>query len=204
MTTYPLTFPDVPVTSSSFRLVNLVADNTSPFTGEQQVYAYPGQYWEGEITLSNLSREHASLVQAFMAKCRGKFGTFLFHDTHADALGVRGSGETGAVNGSGQSGNTLNLDGFTPNTLIASACDYFQLGNALTVELKMLTENVLSDANGEAVAVFEPNVRRIPNDNEAISFSSPKGLFRLSENIVEWSSGEPNFYDINIAFREAV
>jgi len=205
MPTYPLTFPAVQVQTSSFRLVRAVASQVSPFTGQEQVYRNQGEWWEGEISFRPTKRVDARLIQAFLAELRGKFGTFLYGDPDALALGTMGVGGTVTVNGGGQTGNTLTVDGMTPSTNnILIAGDYFQLGTGLSSKLYMVTQALNSNGSGQGTITFEPALRTPPADNATVTITSPRGLFRLSENAAQWDADQSNVYSINLAFREAL
>jgi len=97
----PLSFPDVGVVSSTFRLQRVVGVSASPFTGAQQVYEHQGAWWEGEITLPPLLGAQAGAVRAFLARLHGQAGTFLYGDPDNVAAGNRGQ--------PGNAGNTTNL-----------------------------------------------------------------------------------------------
>lgn len=204
MTTYPLTFPSVGIRNSTFRLVSATASSTSPFTGEQQVYAFPGQWWEGQVSFVATRRADASEIQAFLAKLRGRFGTFLYGDPDALALGHQGTGGTILVNGASQTGNTLAVDGMSLNSTVARQGDYFQLGTGVNARLYMFTEDLLSDGTGAGTATFEPNIRTSPADNDQLDITAPVGAFRLIDNSVGWDADENNIYRMDISFREAL
>jgi hypothetical protein len=205
MPTYPLTFPAVKVQTSSFRLVRAVASQASPFTGQEQVYRNQGEWWEGEINFIPSTRVNARLVQAFLAELRGKFGTFLYGDPDAIALGRMGVGGTVTVNGAGQTGNTLTVDGMTLSTNnILMAGDYFQLGTGTSARLYMATQPLNSNGSGQGTITFEPALRASPADNSAVTVTNPLGLFRLSENTAQWDADQSNVYSISLAFREAL
>lgn len=205
MVTYPLDFPAVGITNSSFRLVRVVSESTSVFTGASQFYQHQGEWWEGEVTFRVMRRADAALVQAFLAKLRGKYGTFLYSDPDALALGKLGVGGTITVNGAAQTGNSLIVDGMTTSTNgILKQGDYFQIGTGSSARLYMATENLDSNGSGQGTLTFEPKLKESPADNASIITTAPKGVFRLSENISEWRAGATNLYEITISFKEAV
>lgn len=205
MTTYPLTFPNVSVTKSRFTLNSATTQNTSPFSGSQQTYFFGGQWWSGNITFKPTTRAEAALVQAFLAKLRGKFGTFLYGDPD-DLAGnpLGGAGGTILVNGAAQTGNTMTVDGMTVSSTIRKAGDYFSLGTGVNMRLYMFTEDLVSDGSGEGTATFEPNLRTSPADNDQLDITSPMGAFRLVDNVADWQSNRSSVYDISINFREAI
>ena len=204
MTTYPLAFPSVGIRTSTFRLNASTAANISPFTGQEQVYFYGGQWWEGQVTFKPSTREEIAEVQAFMAKLKGRFGTFLYGDPDALAKGFMGAGGTILVDGGSQTGNTLSVDGMTVSETIAKAGDYFQLGTGTGARLYMFTEDLVSDGSGAGTATFEPNLRVSPSDNDQLDITAPVGAFRLAENAAEWGSNFSSVYDVTISFREAL
>ncbi len=205
MPTYPLTFPAVGVLSSTFRLRRVVSESVSPFTGAQQIYRHQGEWWEGEATFRIMRRSDAALVQSFLAELRGKFGTFLYGDPDALALGKIGAGGTITVNGAGQTGNALIVDGMTVSTNgILKKGDYFQLGTGLTSRLYMATQDLNSNGSGQGTLTFEPRLRFSPADNDAVNITAPKGLMRLVSNTAEWQADQSNLYTISLAFKEVV
>jgi hypothetical protein len=203
MTTYPLTFPSVGIVQSSFSLTSTTASSVSPFTGEEQVYFFGGQFWEGSVTFKPSTRAEIAEVQSFLAKLKGRFGTFLYNDPD-DISAVGGVGGTVTVNGASQTGNTLTVDGMTPSSTIRKAGDYFSLGTGLNSRLYMFTEDLVSDGAGEGTATFEPNLRSSPADNDTLDITNPTGLFRLADNTALWNSNRSSVYEVSISFREVI
>lgn len=203
MTTYPLTFPDVGVKSSTFGLMSSSIADKSPFTGQGKSYDYGGQWWEGQVTFKPVRRVDAALIQSFVAKLRGQFGTFNYGDPDALTLGFQGAGGTILVKGASQTGNNLIVDGMTPSTTIAKAGDYFQLGTGTSARLYMFTQDLVSDGSGDGTAVFEPDLRSSPADNTQLDITAPVGTFRLVNSDFMWSSNETSIYQMSLTFREA-
>lgn len=205
MVTYPLTFPNVSVKTSSFRLVNVVSENQSIFTGASQVYAHQGQWWAGELKFIPMKRPSAAEAIAFLLQLRGKFGTFHFGDPDYLALGPRGpGGGTPLVNGGSQTGNTLDIDGLPALTTVYRKYDYFSLGTGTSMRLYCLTEDAVTDSSGNVTLNFEPRLRESPSDNDTVTFTGAKGTFQLAQNVAEWDANESNIYDISIPFKEAL
>lgn len=205
MVTYPLAFPSVPVKKSTFRLMNVVSENQSIFTGASQVYAHQGQWWEGELKFSPMSRETAAPLIAFLGQLRGKYGTFLYGDPDYLALGPRGAGGgTPLVAGASQTGNTLNVDGFPALTAVYKKYDFFSLGSGTSMRLYMLTEDATTDSSGAVTLTFEPRLRVSPANNDPLTFAGAKGCMRLAENPIEWDADESHIYNMAIPFKEAI
>jgi hypothetical protein len=204
MTIHISDFPNVGVVSSRFGLTAMTPASVSPFTGAMQITASSGQIWTGSVTFKPMNQAEASDVQAFIAKLRGRYGTFEYADPDIIARGNRGAGGTVLVNGANQTGKTLAVDGMTPNSTIARKGDYFSFGTGSGKRLHMYTEDLLSDASGEGTATFEPNLRNAPADNTQLEMAAPRGAFRLQNNDDDWSSNQNSIYNISLQFVEAL
>ena len=205
MVTYPLDFPDVGIQVMRFAKGSITNVSESPFTATQQVARSAGEWWEGEIAFVPLTASQANLVKAFLLKCRGRFGTFLFGDPYYLANGPQGvGGGTPLVNGSSQTGNSLDVDGFPNSTTVYKAGDYFQLGSGLTSRLYCLTDDVISNGSGEATLSFEPKINTAPSDNDPLVFTGAKGLFRLADDMIEWRTNTDKVSNIVVPFRSVV
>lgn len=205
--TYPLSIPSgLKVKNSSFRLERSVSISTSPFTFAEQSYKHQGERWSGEVTLTPYNQSGVAEIQAFLVKLRGRHGTFLYGDPDYLALGPRGSvGGTPLVKGASQTGNTLLADGFPVSTNnVLRAGDYIQLSSGANAELYMVVDDVNSDGTGDVSINIEPALRNSPADNSAIVVTGAKGVFRLTENLVEWSANQSNVYGITFGFSEAL
>lgn len=196
MTTYPLAFPDVGIRNLIFSISNATTSSTSPYTGETQVYAFPGQWWEGQVTFVPTTDDNAGKLRAFLSALRGRFGTFTFSPCQP----LLGAGGIMRVDGAGQTGRSLVLKAMTPNETVAKAGDYFQLGNSLY----QFTQDVVSDGTGAGNAEFEPALRLSPADSEDITLNDPVGTFRMIEDKAEWRVSEGQISETSIAFREVI
>lgn len=201
---YPLNFPSVGIRNVTIRARTVVGLNSSPFTGQQQVYKHQGQWWEMEVTLPPMKRADAEQVAAFLVKLNGRFGTFTFGDPLNTAPRGVGTG-TPLVNGAGQTGTDLVTDGWTPDTTgILKAGDWIQLGTGSSSRLHKVLDDVNSDGSGNATLTLFPDLRTSPADNAAITVSSPKGLWRLAANEVDYSIDEASIYGMTFACVEAL
>jgi hypothetical protein len=203
--TYPVTFPSgIGFANLNIRARTVVGVNTSPFTGQQQVYKHQGQWWEAEVSLPPMKREDAEQAVAFLLKMNGAFGTFLLGDKSATATRGVGTG-TPLVNGASQTGDELITDGWTTSTTgILKAGDWIQLGSALTTRLYKVLDDVNSDGSGNAAINIFPNLRSSPDDNAALTVSSTKGLWRLASNETQYSIDQMSVYGITFACVEAI
>ena len=202
--TYPVTFPAVGIRSMNIRARTIVGVSASPFTGQQQVYKHQGEWWEAEVTLPPMKRATAEQVAAFLIKMKGQYGTFLLGDpANTSPRGV-GTG-TPLVNGASQTGSSLVTDGWTADTTgILKAGDWIQLGSGSTTTLHKVLDDVNSDGSGNATLELFPRIRTAASDDAAITVSSPKGIWRLASNQMEYSIDEASIYGITFACIEAL
>ncbi len=77
--------PSAPL-SIEFTQVNIVAVNTSPFTGQQQVQDWQGAYMEANVTMPALSDAQAQDWVAFLRALKGQRNVFQFSAAFASAF----------------------------------------------------------------------------------------------------------------------
>ncbi|EOD3176907.1 hypothetical protein ACJMJ7_005511, partial [Citrobacter freundii] len=82
------------------------------------------------------------------------------------------------VDGANQTGIQLQSKGWTPGTVVLRQGDYFTVND----ELKMVTADVTSAANGTAMIAFAPMLRSSPPANAVIEVAKPYGIFKLKDN----------------------
>ena len=99
--------------------------------------------------------------------------------------GFVGGGEA-FVDGAGQLGKQLDLEGADPNEVLFKVGEYFSIGG----ELKVVTAECVTDSNGKATVVFEPPLRSMPANGAQIAMARPVARFRLSSPAA-WSL-QPN------------
>jgi hypothetical protein len=175
-----ITFPSTPKPQSmSWRLLMPAQTNVSDWTGRRQTIASGRGWWECQITLPPIvGTTRVNAWRAFIAKSRGAANDF---EVPVDPTAQSALGPTiiGRVNGSNQTGRTLNTDGWPPSTTVLQAGQYVTINK----QLLQLTENVTSGsgATGPAVMTFEPPLRVSPADNLAIEYKNPFCLMYLVE-----------------------
>ena len=202
--TFPLTPPTFPG-FTRFELIQRVAVSrvASPFTGQQQVSAHQGGWWELSATLPFMVREVAAPWIAFLHSLNGAEGTFLMGDPLGRSPLGNASGSP-QVKGASQTGKALITDTWTANTDgVLLAGDYYQLGSGATTRLYTSLQNLNTDGSGDATIDGFPRLRESPADNEALVLSNPRGTFRLAQNTVEISSDSSRVYSIGFGAVEA-
>ena len=191
--TYPLSTPTtIGIESIELRAVNAVATSQSPFTYKQQIISHGGERWEASVTIPSVRRDKAAEWKAMLVGLRGPVGTFLLGDP--DYATPRGTVSSCTLSGSaGDSSVSVTMTG----TLLAG--DYIQLGTGTQSKL----HQVLVDQDGTGTLEIWPRLRT-NYTNETVITSSPKGVFRLKENITSWSINNASFYGISFEAVEAI
>lgn len=204
---YPLAFPThTRPKGVNIRAVNVVAASTSPFTLRQQIVKHFGQRWEVEVSLPPMKRTNAEQWVAWLLSLGGMYGTFnmpLFPYT------ARGSASTAAgtplINGGGQIGQTLLIDG-APNSVTGylKAGDFIQRGAGASATLHKVLTDVNSNGSGACTLELWPEMRTAVADNSAIVVSTPQGLFRLAGNETNYSVDDVAVYGMTFAAVEVI
>lgn len=177
--TYPISLPLNPA-PSSFNIdgPSFTAISRSPWSGSQQVQQNQGQFWTFSVQYPPMSDDQARNWFGILAGLKGSFGTFLF----GDPLWKKPRGNWGSaplVNGAGQTGATLAVDGL-PSSAVIRAGDYLQLGSGSSSRLHVVTQDVTAVAGAATLDIW-PSLRSSPADNSAIVVNSPKSVFRLAK-----------------------
>lgn len=204
--TYPLSFPanvggpaQIMISSE-----NVVSTSISPFSFAEQTYVHPGQRWTASITLPPMKRERAEPWITFLMSLYGRKGYFLLSDPNAASPQGAVSG-TVLVNGAGQSGSYLVVDGLTANLVNAfKAGDYIQLGTGASARLHKVLTNASANSLGSATLDIWPNLRSIPADNDPVTYLSASGLFRLTNNVTSWNINQISSYGISFDCAEYI
>lgn len=185
---YPLTMPSNGWRVRTITRFSAVAVATSPLSGVNQVQAWPHQKWMLMVTLAPMSIVQAMEWAGFFGELNGREGTFMCGD---DARPFpRGSARqapgTPLVNGAGQTGNNLNIDGAPVSALnYLEKGDYFGLGATTAQRMYMITQKTATNASGAATLQFWPKLRSSPADNDPIYLFKPMTKFRLDDAVPE-------------------
>lgn len=201
--TYPLAFPTtLTVSSMTISPRDAIARTESPFSFSEQVVDFTGEVWQVSGTLPLMEKDTAEDYVSFILKLKGRKGTFLFPIPNAEQRGVATG--TPLVKGAGQTGNSLALDGMTPNiTGIFKAGDFLNLGSGSSTRLYKILSDVNSDGSGNVTVDIWPSLRSSPADNAVITLSNVKVLLRLSDN-VPYSIDTNKHYFLEFSAQEAL
>lgn len=164
-------------------LVSNTQTFSSPLSGSVQTLELPGARWQFSFPMSNLHPDDAALLRAWLVKLRGQSGRFYMHNmAHPTPRGAGGG--TPVVSGAGQSGTALTTTGWPNSLTVLKAGDFFEVNG----ELKMAVADATSNGAGAATITFEPPLRASPANLAAITTNKPKGVFKLDEDTVRWST----------------
>ena len=201
---YPLTLPTVTgIKTQNFGLNRVVAVTESPFTNQEQVYEHDGAQWKATFTLPPMKKDSASIWLAFLMSLRGRRGTFKIGDQDRKTIQGTATG-TVLVRGAAQTGNAINLDGFTASRAnVFLAGDYIQINSYLY----MVSANVTADGSGQATVYVEPSLRtgiEAINDNTTVVYTNTTTLMRLDTNELNWDTNKVSTYGISFACSESL
>lgn len=183
MPTFPLSWPAfVKISSSTFGLNFHQTEFGADFSGKvgmTEINEGKNDRWEGSFSIVNLSLSDAGKLLAFLTSLKAGQGTFLaFDPDRREPATLNGSFPgTGAVNGAGQTGRTLNSDGWAVSAVILKAGDLIQIEN----QLLEISSDVSSDGVGAATLSFQPALRLSPADGANILTSNPVLVARLKD-----------------------
>jgi hypothetical protein len=201
---YPLTLPTVTgIKTQNFGLNRVVAVTESPFTNQEQVYEHDGAQWKATFTLPPMKKDSASIWLAFLMSLRGRRGTFKIGDQDRKTIQGTATG-TVLVRGAAQTGNAINLDGFTASRAnVFLAGDYIQINSYLY----MVSANVTADGSGQATVYVEPSLRtgiEAINDNTTVVYSNTTTVMKLDTNELNWDTNNVSVYGISFSCSESL
>lgn len=191
--TYPLATPtSIGIESIELRAVNSVATSQSPYTYKQQIVSHGGQKWEASVNIPSVRRDLAAGWKAMLVSLKGQEGTFLLGDP--DYATPQGTVSYCDITGdAGDDSVTVVMTG----TLKAG--DYIQLGSGINSKL----HQVLQDQDGDGTLEIWPSLRSTYT-NATVVFNSPKGVFRLANNVTSWSINNASSYGISFEAVEVI
>ena len=206
--TYPISLPSDSIAqpvSTTFRIRRIIGQTQSPFSGKTQTFKHTGEWWEAEISLPPMKQAVAKKWVASLVSLRGVSGQMLLGDFDARTPNGTASSNAGTplVNGASQTGNALIIDGAPASqTGYLKAGDYIQIGAGLSSRLHMVVEDANTNGSGQTTLSIEPALRTSPANDATITVSSPKGVFRLVDNVTEWEANAISVYGITFAGTE--
>ena len=188
----------------TIRARNVTALSESKFSLKQQVYTHSGQRWEAEIELPPMARADAETWVAFLLSMRGREGTFLLGDpVNTTARGALGGSPL--VNGAGQTGDTLTIDGASASVAgWLKAGDWIQTGSGAGSALHKVLLDATTNGAGQVTLDVWPSIRTSPANDSVVVTAAAKGVFRLNTSDTEWRIDEMQHYGLVFAAVEAI
>jgi len=175
---------DLPIAAIELRPNTVVGVSRSPFTGQSQIYRWPGQWWEGTVTLPPMRWEVAKKWAAFLVSLNGPEVAFVLRMDHS----LRNTGITGpAVHGWQGGAGATNGSEWLPVAKWGSTAvgapevgDYLYFGIPEGDALHQVTGGVVTDGEGNVTGV---NVwPRLRGNKVGHSFAFlAQGAFRLKQ-----------------------
>lgn len=203
MPVYPLTMPFDEFSDFIWELSHNVKRNTSPISRQEQVTLFSGGSFSFTFSLPAMRKVKANAWKAFLAQLKSGYGTFYGYDPdNRTPQGVISG--TPLIKGAAQTGTVLETDGHGVSVSgILLPGDYIQINSGLAAEIKMVTEQVDSDALGNATINFEPALRTPPADNDVFVYNNPVGAFRLVAGPSRAAVNNVGIYEMSFAAVEA-
>jgi hypothetical protein len=172
----PITFPLTVPSHTGFRSLEIkprtiVGVNASIFTGEQQVYAWQGQWHEFSIELPAMEQASAAIWAMFFQALNGAEGTFYLGPSVRKVTGGTKAGTVTVNTGAVANGTTLPITGGTGDFAVG---DWLQVGLTTAAKLHRVMQ-----VNVGSVDVF-PRLRSAYAAATAITYTNPVGIFRLA------------------------
>lgn len=186
--------------SMEFTAQDTVAASVSPFTGQEQIQDWQASFIEASVSLPPLTHVQAQAWIAFLLALRGRANVFQLGDPLA--VSPQGSGlGTPLVNGSGQTGYSLNLRGWTPGAYaVLMPGDWIQIG----YRAYRATATGNADGSGNLSLAIWPQLRESPNDGTVVVLHNTRILWRLATNSRKWSITSARVYGMQFEIREAI
>lgn len=203
-----LSFPSIrPPSQATLQLVGATQQHTSPFDGSGQTIGLPGQYWRASMTWGPIPHTEWRAMQAWFGELRGPSGRFTYVHPHTFRQATAAIG-TPLVNGAGQTGISLTIDGCTPSVTVMKKGDYFSMQDPPgRSRMYICTADVVSNGSGAATVTFSPPLRSSPPDNTALNLATPSPIWRLADNsqgAVTWDARNVMRAGFTLEITEAV
>ncbi len=171
----PITLPTGCVQDWSHRLVPDPAESVSSFGTNRQRFVRLGRHWRFDVQL------HA------MVQAKALEWSVLDADTDTmvwtipqDGLQAAGDGMP-LVDGAGQLGSTLNVDGLTVGYVIKPGA-FISIITSSRRYVYQVTAEATASGVGEAALSIQPPLRVTPNNNDTVEIAAPK-----VEGLARWS-----------------
>ena len=182
--------------SMNWRLVQPAQNNISGWTGARQVLASGRGWWECEATLPPIvGTANFNPWRSFVALMRGAAND---SQIPVDPIAQSSLSNIMSVNGAGQTGRNLNVDGLPNSAVVLKAGQFVTVNN----QLLQLTADVSTNGTGQATLSFEPALRFAPSDNAVVEYKNPYCLMYLTSE-PSYSVESGYIYSLSLSLRES-
>lgn len=201
-----ISFPlSLPTTKQLARIVirrgARVAQSESIFTKSRQVYAHQGEWWEMDCYLPPMKRADAEPWVAFLVSLNGLEGSFLAGDpTGATPRGTWSGGSPILLGAHAAGVKTLSIAGV--EGLTWKAGDWLQIGTGSSSRLHKAVQDGSQTGGSPTVAgtlEIWPRTRSAYVNGQAFVVSSAKGVWRLRDDVQDWSIERAKNYGIQFS-----
>lgn len=173
----------------------------SPMDDTEQAVNLTGGKWRASIDFVNVTPSRMSQLRGFLMKLKGQAGRFYLSPPNYKPQGYAPVSTQGRVNGGSQVGNSLITDGWTPSLLIFKSGDYIEVNG----ELKVVVDDCMSNATGQATLSIEPELRTSPLDNGLIEVNEPRCVMKLvNGSSLEWAMSLQEVFHLSLECKEVV
>ena len=185
MTTYTWPTGNNPA-EARYTLRSMGRITQSPFTGAVETASRSSDHWVLTLNWGIIGGDKRADVLGNLARLHGPEHRIEFPIFNYTRRGAGGG--TPAVNGAGQTGYSLDIDGGpTSQTNWLRFGDYISFQTAgRPKQLCMVTGDVDTDVSGTASIPINPPVRYAPADAVSVEIDDPVGTFIL-RNVLDWS-----------------
>lgn len=193
---------------ADMRVVANTQSLTSPFDGTVQTVANPGQRWRFSLQYRNLPVGDWRALMAFVGSLGGRAGRFTFTPPHNRRLATATISGTVRVNGAGQTGSTLAVDGLPNSAVVFTPGDWISFPNSASrPQLHQVTATATTNGSGQVTLSIAPPLRGSPADNAEVTWSGPTGVFMLESDdagAVTIEAGNVERADVSLDIIEAL
>lgn len=182
MTTF--SFPNIQPSDLSFLVgEHNVAVHKTPFGDYIQTSDREGERWLVRAAYNRLQGDNRAELLAFMTKLNGVQHRFTMQDFGHIQRGVLSG--TPLVNGAGQTGKTLNIDG-APNNIT----DWVKTGDKVSINNKMysIDDDANSNGTGQVVLTVSPRIYVAPGDGATVEVTTPVEILILADGAFSFNT----------------
>ncbi|MFP4560980.1 MAG: hypothetical protein ACLFQ3_06610 [Thiohalorhabdus sp.] len=191
---------DLAMETIDFTSVDPTLVSTSQ-SGGQYVRKVGGQRWKATVRFTVMSHADRRRLSAFLARQRGAYETWeIILPTESQPEGPGGG--TPLVDGSDQTGDEVDTDGWPEDTTVLYAGDKVLFGGHAKVY--EVTEDVTSDSEGAATLPIYPPLRQSPEDDATVTYEDVPFTVRLVGGQYTMPARPGRVYRPEIEIREAL